>query len=176
MWQNGDDLHSSMLNHLQETKLFPHITTCQAWIQQYTQVGLVDPKKETGNHCADHEIHGQNLVQLAIYHVTNPKATPNEVRAHLFNLQNPGHQLPPFTPSQVLQAEVLLGLTCKIGSTTCYQAHLPDNLAKHEMYVTTSEPFGIANMPIREVIDINEAGIKFEHNNCKHGKIPTILE
>ncbi len=175
MWQNGDDLQSPMLNHLREMRLFPHIVTCRAWIQQYTQVGHVDPKKTTGNHRASREICGQNLVQLAIYHATNPKATTDEIHAHLFNLQNPEHQLPPFSPSQVLRAEILLGLTRKVGSTTCHRAHLPINLAKWEMYFDMAEPFGIANTPISDMIDIDEAGIKLEHNNRKHGKTPTIL-
>ncbi len=37
------------------------------------------------------------------------------------------------------------------------------------------EPFGIVNTPIINMIDINEVGIKLDHNNQKHGNTPTIL-
>ncbi len=131
MWQNGDDLQSPMIIHLQEMKLFPHTPTCQASIQQFTS--HVDSKKSTRNHHANCDINSQNLVQLAIYHSTNPKATINEVCAHLFNLKNQQHQLPPFSALQGLQPELLLGLTCKIGSTAYYWADLPINLVKQEM-------------------------------------------
>ncbi len=57
----------------------------------------------------------------------------------------------------------------------CYRAHLPINLVKRKMCFNMAEPFGIANTPISNVIDIDEAGIKLEHINQKHGKTPTIL-
>ncbi len=92
MWQNGDDLQSPTITHLQEIKLFPHIATFQAWIKQFTQVGNVDSKKTTGNHHANCVINDKNLVWLAIYCSTNPKATIDGVCVHLFKLQNSGHQ------------------------------------------------------------------------------------
>ncbi len=58
MWQNGEDLQSPMITHLQGMKLFLHISTCRAWIQQFAQVGHVDSKKPTSNHRANHEITG----------------------------------------------------------------------------------------------------------------------
>jgi len=115
------------------------------------------------------------LIQLAIFRSTNPKATTDEIRAHLFNLQNPENQLPPFSPAQVFRAEHLLGLTRKVGSTTCFRAYLPINLTKRDMYFNMAEPFGIAEMPIRDMIDVDKAGIKLECNNKKYGKTPTIV-
>ncbi len=73
----------------------------QAWIQQYTQVGYDDPKKETDNYCANQEIYQQNFIQLAIYFTTNPKVTTNKICEYLLNLQDPGHLLPPFSLQQV---------------------------------------------------------------------------
>ncbi len=49
------------------------------------------------------------------------------------------------------------------------QQHL-ESLNEH--YLLT---FWIANTPISNMIDIDEAGIKLEHNNQKHWKTPTIL-
>ncbi len=164
LWQNGDDLQSPMLNCCQEMRVFPHIATCQTWIPQYMQVGHVDPKKATGNHCASCKIRGKNIVQLAIYLATNPKATTDEICDYLFNLQNPDHQLPSFSSSQVLQTELIFGLTDKVGSTICHCAHLPINLAKQDVYFNMAKPFGISNTPISNVIIINEAGIKLEHD------------
>ncbi len=43
------------------------------------------------------------------------------------------------------------------------------------MYFTWGEPFGIADTPIQDVVDLDEAGIKLEHSNRKQGKTPTIM-
>ena len=43
------------------------------------------------------------------------------------------------------------------------------------MYFTWGEPFGIAETPIHDIIDIDEAGMKLEHNNRRRGKSPTFL-
>ncbi len=154
--------------------LFPHISTCQAWIHQFTQVGHVDSKKPTRNHCAICEINGCNLAQLVIYCSTNPKAPINEVCAHLFNLQNPRHQLPVFSPSQVLQAELLLGLTC--NQKYHMLLGIPTNqFSQMGNVFPYGGTFWIANTLIRNVIDIAEVEIKLEHNNQKHRKTPLIL-
>ncbi len=43
------------------------------------------------------------------------------------------------------------------------------------MYFTWGEQFGIANTPIQDIVDLDEAGIKLEHSNRKQGKTPTIM-
>ncbi len=94
---------------------------------------------------------------------------------HIYNLQPQNNQQPPFSVSQIHWTEQLLQLSQKVGSTTCCHAYLPINLTKREMYFTWGEPFGIANTPIQDVVDIDEAGIKLEHSNQKRGKTPTIM-
>ncbi len=73
------------------------------------------------------------------------------------------NQQPSFSVSQIYQAEQLLQLLQKVGSTTCCCAYLPINLTKREMYFNWGKPFGIA------------VGIKLEHSNQKQWKTPTIM-
>ncbi len=146
---------------------------CWRWITRIVENVHINPMKATGNHPSKHEIQGQNLIQLAIFQSTNPKATTDEIQAHLLNLQNPANQLSPFSPAQVLRAESLVGLTCKVGSTNCSHAYLPINLTKRNMYFNMTDPFGIAETSIYNMIDVDEAGVKLEHNNKKYRKTPT---
>ncbi len=99
MWKNGDDLQSPFLKHLRGMKLFPHIVTCRRWISRFVEYDHVNPMRATGNHPSEREIQGQNLIQLAIFRSTNPKATTDETQAHLFNLKiqqiSFHHSLPP---------------------------------------------------------------------------------
>ncbi len=81
------NLESPRLNNIWEMKLLPHIVTSQAWTQQYTQFGHVDPKKVNANHCANQGIYDQNLFQLAIYCAPNLKVTTRKIHLYLFNLQ-----------------------------------------------------------------------------------------
>ncbi len=81
-WHYGNDLQSPMLTHTWEKKLISQIFTCQACIQQCTQVGHVNPTITTVNHCAIHEIHGRNLVQLAMCCTANQIATTDKILAH----------------------------------------------------------------------------------------------
>ncbi len=43
------------------------------------------------------------------------------------------------------------------------------------MYFNAAKPFGIAETPIHDMIDVNKVGIKLEHNNKKYRKTPTII-
>ncbi len=165
MWLNGEDLRSPALDLLRQQKKFPSLETCKVWIRQFTTHGHIDPKRATGNHRAERELRGEWLVRLAIYCTVNPKATIDETRAYLYNLQPQNNQHPPFSLSQIYRAEQLLQLLWKVGSTTCCRAYLPINLTKREMYFTWGEPFGIADTPIQDVVDLDEAGIKLEHSN-----------
>ena len=64
-----------------------------------------------------------------------------------------------------------IGLSRKVGSTTAYQAFLPINLAKREIYWTMDYPAGIADIERRDIIDVDEAGIFLKIANRKYGKV-----
>ena len=80
-----------------------------------------------------------------------------------------------FHPSHITRAEDILGLSNKRGSTTGYQALLPRVLALRWMYWHMPYPFGIANIPNDDWIDIDEAGIFVETANRPSGKTYTRL-
>ena len=64
-----------------------------------------------------------------------------------------------------------IGLSRKVGSTTAYQAFLPINLAKREIYWTMDYPAGITDIERRDIIDVDEAGIFLKIANRKYGKV-----
>ena len=105
---------------------------------------------------------GQDLVFLAIYRVIYPKATIAEVNAFLYtvNLANPFFAF--YSPSQIYNGETLIGLSCKKGSTTAYQALYPVNLQKRWDYWNYPYPLGIADIHRSHVINLDECGIFFE--------------
>lgn len=153
------------IEDLRAQKLYPCLQTCNKWIAQF---GHVKPKFPTGNHHAICKVRDENLVQLALFWTINPMATFAEIRAYLYNLW--GGEEPLYLPSQIVRAKNFLGISRTIGSTTCFRAYLPTNLATQHNYFNLFEPHGILNTPICNVIDLDEAGMKVEHCNCKYGK------
>ena len=73
--------------------------------------------------------------------------------------------------SQVHRAEILLGLTRKAASTTADQAYNPANLLKREVDWSQPPPLGVHRVPAWDMIDVDEARFKLEHQNRKFGKI-----
>jgi len=68
------------------------------------------------------------------------------------------------------QAEQRIGLTRKAGSTTAHQAYLPINLQKRWMYWNLPYPFGIADIRVEDLIDLDECGLFVETADKKIGK------
>ncbi len=172
-WQTGQSLVSPDLQDLRDQGVYPSQQTCRNWINQFIEYGHIDPMCHTGNHRATREVRGDDLTQLALFRTVNPKATIHEIRAFLFNLRQ--NEVPLYSISQICRAEKLLGLSNKVGSTTCVRAYLPINLAKRQMYFSRGEPFGILNTPIQDVLDLDEMGVKVESGNRKYGKSTTFL-
>jgi len=103
-WQNGGDLRSPVLEQLWQQRTFLHINTCNRWIRQYNGEDHTRCMRPTGNHISQREIHGQNLVNLAIYRMVRPKAYIDEARAYVHN-QNAYFQLNLFKRQQYWHAE-----------------------------------------------------------------------
>jgi hypothetical protein len=168
IWQNGGDLRSPVLEQLQQQRKFPHIVTCKRWIRQFVHKGHTRCKRPTGNRISQQEVHGKNLVNLALYRMVCPKAYIDEVRAYVHN-QNPAN--PPYSQSQVIRAEQRLGLIRKATSTTSDCAYFQLKLFKRQQYWHAEYPDGTLGKSTRDVIDLDESNYKLETQNRKFGKV-----
>ena len=157
-----------MLEQLRQQRKFPHINTCNTWIRQYIGEGHTRCMRPTGNHISQREIHGQDLVNLAIYRMVRPKAYIDEARAYIHN-QNPVNH--PYSQSQVVRAEQRLGLIRKAVSTTSNCAYFQLNLFKRQQYWHAEYPDGTFGESTRDVIDLDESNYKLEMQNRKFGKV-----
>ena len=165
----GEEPPEHWAEGLQEAGLWPSDRTIRRWHQQFPDRGFIQPFRRTGNNRAT-VLKGHDLVLLAFYRTVFPKATTAEINAFFgrMNFGNPNQRF--YSTSQILRAELELGLSRKVGSTTAYQAFLPINLAKRNDYWTRPYPFGIANIRRQDIIDIDEAGIFVETADRKYGK------
>ena len=141
--------------------------SCLRWIEQYRALGHYRPKTATGNHEATREVLGQALVRLALYRVVHPEAPMSHVRAFLFNM-NP--TMAPFCPAVIVRAEQLLDLRMKRSSTTCERAYWQLNLHKRDMFWDWTYPNGRVDVSTRDMIDMDQAGMKIEASNPRFGK------
>ena len=80
VWQQGGfaALQTDEIEKLCIQKLFPSMSTCKQWINNYTPYGNVLEKRATGNHFSERELHGEDLINLAIFRMINPKGTLDE--------------------------------------------------------------------------------------------------
>ena len=85
-WLMGLSLDSDELNALRDVYTYPSLQTCERYIERWWDYDHVQPMRATGNHPAERELRGQPLVRLALYRSVYPKATLNQVRAFLFNM------------------------------------------------------------------------------------------
>ena len=129
------------------------------YIEKYRPYGHWQPKHANGNHLAERKVLGQALVRLALYRVVRPEAPISHVRAFLFNMDP---TVPPFTPYAVIVAEQLLGLRMKASSTTCERAYWAINLHKRNEFWTANYPHGRADVSTRDMIDMDQAGMKID--------------
>ena len=166
--QNGEDPLSSIPY---DTDGVPSARSLSRWYHDKVQNGNVIPKRHTGNKTAERAIVGIPLVMLATYRCLFPKAQRCEVQAFLFRAYS-GHINDPFlySPTAITNAEAALGLCWKKGSTTAYQAMLPENQYKRWAYWNLPSPHGIADVRRDDMIDFDEAGVFLETANRTYGK------
>ncbi|EJK52676.1 hypothetical protein THAOC_28026 [Thalassiosira oceanica] len=144
------------------------MTTIKRWITRLQTQGNVLQKRPTGNKYSEREIHGSDLINLALFRLIRPKSIIDECRAYLYN-RNPANA--PYSHSQIHRAEERLGLCRKVASTTSELAHLPINRMKRKNYWERPYPLGIRGMPTRKMIDIDEAAFLLEDQNRNRGKV-----
>ena len=151
----------NMIGLLRYNYVYPCSTTVNIWERLQAALGRVLPCRRTGNREPTRMI-GQDLVYLAIYRLVYMKALIAEINAFLYtvNIGNPFFAF--YAPSQISNAEALIGLSRKKGSTTAYQALFPVNLEKRWNYWNYPYPLGIADIHRSRVIDLDECGMFLE--------------
>jgi hypothetical protein len=172
MHLQGLDLDTPDLNALRAEWKFPALVTCNRWIDIFYETGDICPKRATGNAYSQREILGDVLEKLALYRSVFVKATAAECRAYLYNLDP---TVDPYSHSQLCRAEDLLGLKRKAASTTADLAYTTSNLQKRNFYWSHPPPLGMQGISTADIIDIDEAGFKLEHQNRKFGKTVSAL-
>ena len=162
MHLKGQDLDTPEINELRREWKFPALITCNRWIDIFYETGDICPKRAAGNRYSQREILGGVLEKLALFCCVFQKATIAECRAYLFNLDP---TVDPYSHSQLYRAEKLLGLRRKAASTTADLVYAPVNLEKCDNYWQQSPPLGMVGIETEDIIDIDEAGFKLEHQN-----------
>ena len=143
------------------------LRSCVQYIEKYRELDHWQPTPATGNHEAGREVTGQALVRLALYHVIHPEAAIAQVRAFLFNMDP---TVAPYSPRAVVRSEQLLGLRTKASSTTCERAYWAINMHKRHQFWHSNYPHGRADVNTRDMIDMDQAGMKIEGSNPNFGK------
>jgi len=171
-FRNGTDPCTlPQIQLLQQQNKFPSPPTIRRWLIQYLSHGHVLPKECTGNHRAERELHGQELVDLALFRVAKPKAHLAEVNAWLFNRSIAPNNFQWYLHSQLSRAEQLLELESVRASTTADDAFLPINLRKRDNYWNVQPPFGMVGVQTDDIIDLDECGLFVELTKCRYGKV-----
>ena len=76
----------------------------------------------------------------------------------------------PYFSPQVIRAERLLGLRMKAASRTCYRAYWAINMHKRDVFWSWDYPFGRNDVLTRDMIDMDQAGMKIEASSYNRDK------
>ena len=125
--------------------------------------------RRTGNAFAT-VLRDHDLLLLALYRITFPKATSAEINAFLYRANYGDHTFHFFSPLQISENETRIGLTRKWGSTTAYQALQPINKNKRWIFWNLSYLYGIADIRRQDLIDMDVCGIELSTTNRTIGK------
>jgi len=133
----------------------------------YRWMGRINPFKSTGNNI-QLRINGENQYLHIMYRIIFPYATADEVRTYLFNNAHINPQL--FSRDDIYKTDARLKITSKAGSTTAYQALLPQNVVRRVLFYTLPPPLGIHLVPRIDFIDTDECAISLQTAVRTHGK------
>ena len=123
----------------------------------------IHPYKMTGNRPSKRVV-GVDQLLMSIYIVIYPDTKLSEIATFIFN---EGGNL--YSDQSVCQRLKELDVSHKAASTEAYQAFLPINLLKEELYFTRPPPLGIVGVERRRWIDVDEFGMTLERTNPKFG-------
>ena len=95
---------------LQHEGVLPHRSTISRWNSIRDRLGHLRACKRTGNARA-RVLRGPDLILLAIYRITYPKAKASEINAFLHNCNYGNVHFRLYSASQISRAEKMIGLT-----------------------------------------------------------------
>jgi hypothetical protein len=158
-----------IITQAQWAKLFPSNQTIKRYVKLIQENGHCRPCRRTGNKHAT-VLRCHNIIFIGLYRAVFPKATAAEINAFLYRLNYGSVFFRFYIPSQISVGENRIGLTRKTGSTTAHQAYLPINILKRWMYWNLPYPFGIADIRVEDLIDLDECGLFVETADRSIGK------
>ena len=121
------------------------------------------PYKMTGNHSSQTLV-GADQLLMALCLSIWPDATADEIATFIYN-EGGGV----YSRAKIARRLKKLHVTRKVSSTEAYQAFLPNNLLRAELFWNTHPPTGVVSIPRRRFIDVDEFGISLERTNRKRG-------
>lgn len=158
-----------IFDQLRALHVFPSTATERRHIELLNNHGHSRPCRRTGNNRAT-VLRDHDLLLLALYRITFPKATAAEMNAFLYRANYGNVNFRFYSPSQISETETWIGLTRKKGSTTAYQALLPVNKRKRWVFWNLPYPFGIADIRRQDMIDLDECGVEVQSADRHWGK------
>ena len=169
----GIDMHRRripMVNPNPNESVYPSKRSVRRWIQRERDEGHYHPYARNGGKLAT-LFTGRDLVHLAYYRGIHPEATAAEVIAYLWNVHGRFQNPPRYhSPSQITIAEASLGLSRKRASKTARQANSPRVQNWRYNFWHLPLPFGIANVAVEDLIDIDEAVVTADDAKRGYGK------
>ena len=149
--------------------LFPSIQTIRRYVVLMNLLGHCRPCRRTGNKRAE-VLRDHNIIFLVLYRIAFPKCSSAQINAFLYRVNFGDVNFRFYTKAQITKAETRIGMTRKRGSTTAFQAYLPRNIRKRWMYWNLPYPYGIADIRVEDLIDLDECGLFVETAGKSIGK------
>ena len=140
---------------------FPSMQTIRRYIRLMQQFGHYRPCRRTGNKRAE-ILRDHNIIFLALYRIAFPKCSAAQINAFLYRVNYGNVNFRFYSGSQITAAKIRVGLTRKRGSTTAFQAYYPINIRKRWLYWNMPYPYGIADIRVEDLIDLDECGLFVE--------------
>jgi len=138
------------------------IVASQRSISRWMTERLI-PYRMTGNKNQS-KLVGSDSLLLVIFLIIHPKASLDEMATFIYN---EGGGL--YSRQDLSKRLKALKVTRKVGSTEAYQAFLPHNIWRCDMFWSRSPPLGIVTIPRRRHIDADEFGMEMNRCNDKRG-------
>jgi hypothetical protein len=119
--------------------------------------------RQTGGKARENLV-GVDQMLLVLFLAAYPEAEADE--AAMFIYENGGRV---YTRGVISTRMKEVGMTEKKASTEAYQAYLPINLLKVELFWTRPPPLGVFQVPRRTLVDFDECGIGLEQCERRKG-------
>ena len=139
------------------------ITACLQSIYNWRERFLL--YRQTGNKESENVV-GIHQLLLILFLIAYPECLLDELSAFIANASHDGKV---YSRGELSQRLNELNITRKRGSAEAYQAFLPRNLLKRDIFWNHPFPFGVRGVARRRLIDIDECGIELQSCNRSSG-------